>query len=61
MPQAVTSPSVADRKAAVDTLVDLHDGVLGDGIYDPQTFPFMDDRMRRMVALYLDPHDPAAS
>ena len=55
--EASTSASVVQRKAVVDTLVDLHEGVLGDAIYDASLFPFVDDRLRRLVALYCEPAD----
>jgi hypothetical protein len=36
----------------VDVLVDLHDGVLGERVFAPDVFPFVDDRLRRLVAMY---------
>ena len=55
--QACTSPVLDDRKAAVDCLVDLHGGALGERIFEEGVFPCMDARMRRLVRMYLEPVD----
>jgi len=43
-----------ERKAVVEVLVDLYNGPYGDRIFDPEVFPFVDSRLRRLVTMYLD-------